>query len=95
MTSLPATLSDQIREVEEALLDLLIEEFFPDCDLDANHGLRRLNTPVNDAEMVHEEAMPRFLTMNHTVVGLKSSPIDLANGSKFDNFILCIEDATK
>lgn len=88
MKSMPATLSDQIKEVEQALLDLLIKEYFPDCDLNSNNGLRRLDTLTKDTKLIDDESIARFVALDDTLIGLKSSPIDLANGRKFDAFTL-------
>ena len=102
-----ATLSDQVREVEQALLDLLIGEFFQYCDNAPirNRSLYRHNifdggglstadfvtilnvTNATNATETPSSSPSRSPTRmdnprESEIVGLSSSPIDLANGRK-------------
>lgn len=81
MKSMP--LSDQIKEIEQLLLDLLIESFFHHCDLtSAGVSPRDLNIFAAGGKKVG----PSPKATLSDVVGIKSSPVDLANGSKYISF---------
>jgi len=86
MESMPVSLSDQIKEIEQALLDLLIERSFDHCILDT--GSRNLNIFEEDGQKVKHftpiASSTDIIQISNPseIIGIKSSPIDLANGRK-------------
>jgi len=112
-----ATLSEQVKEVEQAMLDLLIARFFEDCN--ERRNLAGLNIflggdvnshPADGVEFSDSDlerpfnvkkdktasltGSPTSTSNPHTreVVGISSSPVDLANGSKCESslFLICL-----
>ncbi len=94
--SLLATLSDQVKNVEQKLLNLLIAIFFEECNL--RRTLRGQNIFLSDESTV-ESSFEEYVdkagkrenpaTANNAesakgIIGISSSPVDLANGSKFE-----------
>jgi hypothetical protein len=116
-TNMKATLSEQVKEVEQAMLDLLIARFFEDCN--ERRNLAGLNIflggdvnshPADGVEFSDSDlerpfnvkkdktasltGSPTSTSNPHTreVVGISSSPVDLANGSKCESslFLICL-----
>ena len=89
MESMPVSLSDQIKEIEQALLDLLIESSFDHCILDT--GSRNLNIfAAEGRNVMHFKPIAGITGISHRsnlseIIGIKSSPIDLANGGKYSH----------
>jgi hypothetical protein len=89
MESMPASLSDQIKEIEQALLDLLIKSSFDHCILDT--GSRNLNIFAAEGRKINHLKPIAGITGTSPrsnlseIIGIKSSPIDLANGSKYSH----------
>ena len=88
MESMPVSLSDQIKEIEQALLDLLIERSFDHCILDT--GSRNLNIFEDGQKVKHFTPIASStdiiqISNLSEIIGIKSSPIDLANGSKYSH----------
>lgn len=98
MTS--TSLSVQVSEVEQCLLDLLIYEIFPDCDAGKRiNDARRLNIfgkatghfESQDLETRQSDVIISSEHQDNIIVGLESIPMDLATGSKFE---ICIHYCT-
>ena len=90
MTS--TSLSVQVSEVEQCLLDLLIYEIFPDCDAGKRiNDARRLNvfgkaTGHFESQDLETRQSDVIISSEHqdVIVGLESIPMDLATGGKFE-----------
>ena len=90
MTS--TSLSVQVSEVEQKLLDLLIPEIFPDCDAGKRtNDARRLNvfgkaTGHFESQELETRQSDVIVSSEHQdiIVGLESIPMDLATGGKFE-----------
>ncbi|GFH46544.1 hypothetical protein CTEN210_03018 [Chaetoceros tenuissimus] len=88
MTS--TSLSVQVSEVEQKLLDLLIPKIFPDCDVGKRiHDARRLNvfgkaTGHFESQESETRQSDVIISSEHQdiIVGLESIPMDLATGDK-------------
>lgn len=97
MTS--TSLSVQVSEVEQSLLDLLIYEIFPDCDagkrINDARGLNIFGKATGHFESKDLETRQSdvFISSEHQdiIKGLESIPMDLATGSKFE---ICIHYCT-
>ena len=112
-----ATLSEQVKEVEQAMLDLLIARFFEDCNERRNLAGHNIflggdvnSHPADGVEFSDSDlerpfnvkkdktasltGSPTSTSNPHTreVVGIASSPVDLANGSKCESslFLICL-----
>jgi hypothetical protein len=84
MGIMPASLSDQVKEIEQSLLDLLITNIFDQCD--GASGLRKLNIFEPGKKIKHfvpiASTATSPLVTSLGIIGIKSNPLDLANGSK-------------
>lgn len=78
-------LSDQVEEVGNAMIGLLIPRLFQFCG--ERRHLRIPNIFLNDGlhSKMHLSAAvaPMDMTITAAVLGISSSPVDLAHGSKF------------
>ena len=87
-TQANAPISDQIRNIESTMLELLIGEIFFECrDTQAVPTSRRF-LDHDSSTMKRQSIDNRSLQVNSntnedaTIIGIASSPVDLANGSK-------------
>lgn len=88
MGSMPASLSDQVKEVEESLLDLLIKSWFDHCFItreSRNVNIFERGKKVNHfASIASANSIPR--SGSSGIVGIKSRSVDLANGGTLQCF---------
>lgn len=83
-----APISDQIRDIESTMLEVLIGEIFSECrDIQAVPASRRFlghDTSTKKRESVDDRSLQVNGSTNEDaiIIGIASSPVDLANGKK-------------
>lgn len=93
MESMPASLSEQVKEIEQLLLDLLIESFFDHCSLATSSSSRSRKLNVFEKGFGQGKSVKHFVPITtrtdpslggalSDIVGIKANPLDIANGKK-------------